>query len=218
MYSILDIKTHKEKVFKFDYKFKPRKVFLKTDQGFKYDIKTSAIRRDRNKDILDLYFNTVSKKGKKESYYKHFSIALGKLNEKYLCEKDYFSHHPRYYYYYYLSQEIYSYKNIENIILETLDDLQVLFIARYKKLDKEQRLKYKEKYKLEIKKVHPKKRYKHILSLLNKGVSEINSTMLSERIFQMFLDLCFNPKNSYISKRKIHIYTLILEDLKKKKE
>jgi hypothetical protein len=134
-------------------------------------------------------------------------------------EKDeFFVNSPRYYYYYYISREICMYREMENIITESIDDLQVLFTIKYKKLDKQQRMKYNEKYKLEIRNVNPKKRFKHVLNLLNKSSSEMIFKKLYERILHTFSETCFDIKKSYINKRKIHIYSIVLEDIKKKTE
>jgi len=190
----------------------------KTRQGKKFNIKSSAIRRDRNIDFLQLYLNTSAKKGKKETFFKHFNTASHKIMFHFEEKDDFFVNSPRFYYYYYISRDICMYRNLENIIDESIDNLQVLFTIKYKKLDKQQRLKYKEKYKLEIKNVNPKKRFKHILNLLNKSSSEMKFKTLNERLLHTFSDTCFDIKKSYINKRKVHIYSLVLEEIRKKTE
>lgn len=200
-----------------NFNFKRRKVFVRTKGGKKLNIKTFSLRRDRGLNFINLYLNLVTKDGLKETFLKFWNLSIKDFTEKYEDEENlFFSNYPKYYYYYYFKKEEKIFNVFINIVNDCLYDLEILFTMQYRKLNKQQRMKMKTKYKLVLNMVNPKKRYKHVVNLLKYSISFSKKLKLNDRLFEVFALSLFDIKKSYIWKRKIHIYTLVMEEYKKK--
>ena len=208
-------KVNDENAF-LDYYPKVRKMFKKTIGGKRLNLKTAAMRRDRDLSSMSMFVNLAVRGGNKETFIKYWNQAIDEFMIHFYEKDDFFYSFPRYYYYYYLVKEEKTYFVFNNILDECLENLQVIFNMKYRKLNKQQRLKLKVKHKLVITLIHPRKRYKHTLNLLNHATSNMNFHNLNDRLLKVFAYACFNPEKSYIWNRKTYIYSLVLEEYNKK--
>ena len=106
-YNNLDLRGKLEDTYNYNHFFpKTRKIFKKTRNGVKLNLKTTSFRRDRNLSFKNLYLNVTTQKGLKETFLKFWNISINKFIYEYTAEDEtFFLMHPKYYYYYYFSKE-----------------------------------------------------------------------------------------------------------------
>lgn len=200
------------------FNFKTRKLNKKTLQGKKLKIFTASYRRDKNLNLLNMYLNLSTKQGNKETYSKYMNRMIYYFMTYFYEKDEFFYFQPRFFYFYFLAKTEKIYYLFENIFENCVYNTQIIFNIHYQKLEKSQRIKYKQKYKIVLKHIPIKRRVKHILTLINRSATEMTHKNLDSRILKSVTENCFNPKDSYIWRRKMYIYSIALEDYKKKNE
>lgn len=219
-FKILFEKENKDKKFEYYYfnKFTKNKFFFKkTHYGVKFNVKLKSLRRNKNLSLNNLLINSWIKKGLKLNFLKNYNIFIKNWNFLMIKNRSFFKDQPNFEFVFDMIRSKRYNFNLTNLLIYPLDFLEHMFDLKLKKLNKKMKKKYKKKYIYTIKYLHQPKRLKYTLGMLYNSSNYYNTNKCyHERIFNTFLNVIFNTKNTPIWEKKLNTYKVALKFLKKK--
>jgi len=200
----------------FLYNYNNKSIFIKKVNKKKKNFKTKSVERDKNILILKKYFNTSVYNGNKESFFNYFNIFINNFFLLFLKKNDFFKSYENYLNTYNLFKIKKINFNFNFFIKNLINDFNFIFDIRVYKIPKKYKLKFKKKFNFEIVYVQKNKRLNYLLKLINNYSKKNNFLSLDKNLFWTFVEIIFDPKNSFINKRKLNVYNKILKKLYKK--
>lgn len=189
--------------------------FKKTFYGVKYNIKLKSIRRNKNLDLNNLLISSWTKKGLKLNFLKNYNVFFKKFNFLISREFSFFKDYQNFEFVKgLLISKRYNY-NLLNLLIYPLEVLEFMFELKLKKLNKKMKKKYKKKYMYSIKYLHKPKRLKHTLNTFYSSSDHYLNKYYHERIFNVFLHIIFDTKNTPTWEKKLNVYKIAFKFLKK---
>ena len=193
-----------------------KSLFIKTINKKLKNFKLKSFYRDKNILIIKKYFNNSIFNGRKEVLLKYFNNFIKLFFFIFIKKNNYLCDYVNYNNIYDLVNSNKMYFDFNFFIKDFIFNYNSIFDIKIIKIPKKYKLKFKKKFNFEIKYVYKEKRLKFILKLINNFIKKSNCFNLSKKFFWLFVEIVFDPYNSFLWKRKINIYKKILKKFFKK--
>jgi len=200
----------------FKYHKLNKNIFIKTTNKKIKNFKDKSFNRDKNLNVLKKYYNISVYNGKKESFFGNFNSFVKLFFYIFIKKNSYFDTYINY-------SNLYKLLDLKKInfdfgvlIKDFLYEYTAIFDIQICKVPKKYKLKFKKKFIFELKYVYNKKRLKYTLKLLNNFIKNNNNLNLKINFFWTFVEIFLNPRNSFLWKRKINIYSKAMKKFFKK--
>ena len=183
---------------------------------FLKNFRSKSFIRDKKLSILKKYFNNSIFEGKKEFFFNNFNNFIKLFLYIFIKKNNFFNNYVNY-------NNVLKLVNLKKIhfdfsffIKEFIYEYNSIFDIKIIKIPKKYKLKFKKNFNFELVYVYRVKRLKYTLKLLNNYIKKNNNFKLEKKLFWTFVDLILDPKNSFLWKRKIHIYNRAMKKFFKK--
>lgn len=194
---------------------KKRKLATSVRVGVTKNIKKNSIKRNKNSNLIGLYYNLMHRKGKKLKSLKNVNYAFENLLNSFNDNIDDFNIYKNYSYFVELSNSNSVFSDLIYLLEYSIKDLESIFEIKTKKNHK--KLKLSSKYTHEIVYIPKIKRMKYVIKSLCFYKNSFKNYGLWERVFWSFFLTILNRENSFLKRRRNYIYLKSVKFFKIKK-